>query len=66
MEELRGYLTLYDSFAHITPSTKAFASHRKVSVTQSGCLSVFRSVFVPVEELLAQCGIGVTNETVRQ
>ncbi len=32
----------------------------------SGCISAFRSVFGPVEELLAQRGIAVTYETVWQ
>jgi putative transposase len=50
----------------LLPITKATASHPKLSVTLSGCISAFRSAFGTVEELLAQRGIVVTYETVRQ
>jgi hypothetical protein len=46
--------------------TKVSTSLLKSSATLSGCISVFRSVFGTVEELLAQRGIVVTYETVRQ
>jgi hypothetical protein len=36
------------------------------SATQFGCIFVFRSVFGPVEELLAQRGLIVSYETIRQ
>ena len=46
--------------------TKDTASHLKSSATASGCISASRSVFGTVEELLAQRGVVLTSETVRQ
>jgi putative transposase len=48
------------------PDYKGYRSHLKSLAMRSGSLSVFRSVSAPVEELLAQRGIIVTYETVRQ
>jgi len=50
----------------LLPIIKASVSPQKSSATRSGCISASRSAFGPVEELLAQRGIVVTYETVRQ
>jgi putative transposase len=46
--------------------TKGFASHLKLAVTLCGSISASHSVLGTVEELLAQRGIVITSETVRQ
>jgi len=46
--------------------TKGSVSLLRLSATRCGCISASRSVFGTVEELLAQRGIVVTYETVRQ
>jgi putative transposase len=50
----------------LPPHRKAFVTLRKSLATPSGCIFAFRSVARDVEELLAQRGIVVTYETVRQ